>query len=57
MNDKTCIRRRWKGHSEFMFWGCFSYDKKGPFHIWKAESTKEKKAAKEELKLLNKRLK
>jgi transposase len=26
-------RTRWKGHSEFMFWGCFTYDKKGPFYI------------------------
>lgn len=25
---KTCSRRRWKGFMEFMFWGCFSYDKK-----------------------------
>jgi len=31
--DKTCMTRRWKGSSEFMFWGCFSYNKKGPFHI------------------------
>jgi hypothetical protein len=28
--DPSCTRRRWKGVSEFMFWGCFSYDKKGP---------------------------
>jgi transposase len=31
--ERTCIRRRWKGYSEFMFWGCFSWDKKGPYHI------------------------
>ena len=36
--------------------GAFSYDKKGPFHIWKTESAKEKKTAEEELKLINKRL-
>lgn len=24
---RSCIRERWKGASEFMFWGCFSYDK------------------------------
>ena len=30
---KHCIRRRWKGFKQFMFWGCFSYDKKGPCHI------------------------
>jgi hypothetical protein len=31
--EKTVIRERWKGYSEFMFWGCFSYDSKGPCHI------------------------
>lgn len=46
-------RTRWKGHSEFMFWGCFSYDKKGPFHIWKAETTSQKKAAEADLKAQN----
>ncbi|KAG5743841.1 hypothetical protein H9Q70_013451 [Fusarium xylarioides] len=25
---RSCIRERWKGSSEFMFWGAFSYDKK-----------------------------
>lgn len=24
--NKTAIRERWKGYSEFMFWACFSYD-------------------------------
>jgi hypothetical protein len=43
--DKTCMTRRWKGSSEFMFWGCFSYNKKGPFHIWKSETATEKKEA------------
>jgi hypothetical protein len=38
-------KQRWKRHSEFMFWGCFSYDKKRPFHIWKAETAAQKKAA------------
>lgn len=44
--DKTCIRVRWKGFSEFMFWGCFSYDYKGPYHIYKSETAAQKKAAK-----------
>ena len=44
-HHKQCIRRRWKGYSEFMFWGCFSYDKKGPCHIWQTETAKEKKEA------------
>ena len=30
--SRSCIRERWKGASEFMFWGCFSYDRKGPCH-------------------------
>ena len=38
---------------EFMFWGCFSYDKKGPCHIWKPETPAEKKAAQKELDKLN----
>jgi transposase len=25
---KSCIRPRWKGYSEFMFWACFTYDRK-----------------------------
>ena len=35
-----------------MFWGGFSYDKKGPCHIWKNETVKEKKEAEEELEVL-----
>ena len=42
---KSCIRSRWKGYSEFMFWGCFSYDKKGPCHIWQPETAVERKKA------------
>jgi hypothetical protein len=30
-----------------MFWGCFSYDEKGPCHIWEEETAKERKEAKE----------
>ena len=36
-----------------MFWSSFSYDKKGPFHIWKTETKKEKEATKKELDALN----
>jgi hypothetical protein len=42
---KTCVRNRWKGCSEFMFWGSFSYDEKGPCHIWRPETAKEKRDA------------
>ena len=31
--NQACIRRRYVKAMEFMFWGCFSYDKKGPCHI------------------------
>jgi hypothetical protein len=40
-----CIRRRWKGFKQFMFWGCFSYEEKGPCHIWEEETEKEKREA------------
>ena len=51
--NKTCVHRRWKGYSEFMSWGSFSYDKKGAMHNWKDETAAEKKAAIEHLKRLN----
>ena len=51
--DPTCIRRRWKGAHEFMFWGCFSYGKKGPCHIYLPESAADRKKAEETIKELN----
>jgi transposase len=54
--NNTAIRNRWKGFSEFMFWGCFSWDKKGPCHIWTKETAQEKKQAQEELDNLNEAL-
>ena len=53
-DDKTCSRARWKGYSDFMFWGCFSYDYKGPCHIWKAETATEKKESVTAINKLNK---
>ena len=50
---KSNIRERWKGYSEFMFWACFSYDKKGPCHVWRAETLSERKEAGEVLETLN----
>ena len=50
---KSCIRPHWKGFSEFMFWGCFSYDKKGPCHIRKPEIKTERATAQEEIHKLN----
>jgi len=51
--DKHCIRRRWKGFSEFMFWGAFSFDKKGPCHVWEKETTEEKRERKADLEARN----
>ena len=39
-----------------MFWGCFSYDYKGPCYIWKTETAQEKIAAEKEFTKLNKAL-
>jgi Transposase len=54
--NKSVIRPRWKGSSEFMFWGSFSYDKKGPCHCWCPETLAEKRLAEEEIDSLNKAL-
>lgn len=51
--NNTCIRNRWKGYSEFMFWAAFSYDTKGPFHIYKKETKAQKKKAEAAIKKLN----
>jgi hypothetical protein len=50
---KHVIRRRWKGFFEFLFWGSFTYDKKGPCHVWEKETAKEKKEMKEDLDARN----
>jgi hypothetical protein len=55
-HNRTCIRRRWKGFSDFMVWGCFSYDMKGPLHIFKPETSQQKKQAEQEIELLNEQL-
>jgi hypothetical protein len=39
-------RERYNNYSEAMFWGCFTYDHKGPCHIYYPE-TKEQKLANE----------
>jgi hypothetical protein len=54
LNEVSCVRRYWKGFSEFMVWGYFSYDKKGPLYIWGKETKAQKKAADEEIEVLNK---
>jgi transposase len=50
---KSCIRERWKGYSEFMFWACFTYDKKGPCHCYTPETAQEKREAQEIIDQMN----
>jgi transposase len=50
---RSCIRERWKGYSEFMFWGCFSYDMKGPCHCWLPETKQEKEKATKDIEKWN----
>jgi hypothetical protein len=54
--EDTMIRRRWKGFTEFMFWGSFSYDHKGTYYIWKTQTVAERKKDDLELDQLNKEL-
>ena len=51
--NQACIRRRYVKAMEFMFWGCFSYDKKGLCHIWKPETAAEKRACQADLDRMN----
>ena len=39
-----------------MFWGCFSYDQKGPCHCWGPETAAQKRQADEEIEKLNQEL-
>ena len=50
---KSSIRERWKGYSEFMFWACFTYDKKGPCHIYNPETIQEKRQARRRIDEMN----
>lgn len=51
--DPTVIRRRYKGSCEFIFWGCFSYDRKGPCHIYQTPTAAQTKKAVNELEIVN----
>jgi transposase len=53
---RSCIRERWKGSSEFMFWGSFSYDRKGPCYCWRPETAQEKREADIKIARLNEEL-
>jgi transposase len=53
---RSCIRERWKGSSEFIFWGSFSYDRKGPCYCWRPETAQEKREADIQIARLNEEL-
>ena len=53
---QSCICERWKGACAFVFWGCFSHEKKGPCYYWGPETAAEKKKAKEKIDAFNKEL-
>jgi len=55
-HNPTCIRRRWKGISDFIVWGCFTYNKKGPLHIFEPESTQQRRQSEREIEALNEEL-
>jgi hypothetical protein len=40
--NPDCIEVRYNNYSEAMFWGCFSYDFKGPSHVYHPETADEK---------------
>jgi transposase len=52
-SDPTVIRRRWKGVTEFMVHAAFSYDYKGPIHIFMPETAQAKKLAEREITIMN----
>ena len=48
------IERRYNNYSEAMFWGCFTYDYKGPYHIYYPKTLEQKAINKEKIDKLNK---
>jgi hypothetical protein len=49
-----CIERRFNNYSEAMFWACFTYDYKGPCHIYYPETEEQKKDNEDKIEKLNK---
>jgi hypothetical protein len=48
-----CIERRYNNYSEAMFWACFTYDHKGPCHIYYDETSEQKTHNEEKMARLN----
>jgi hypothetical protein len=40
--DEDVIEKRYNNYSEAMFWGCFSYNSKGPCHVYYKETPEQK---------------
>ena len=43
------IKRRWPGKMTFIWWSCFTWDYKGPYHIWQKETPADRKEIKKDL--------
>jgi hypothetical protein len=37
-----CIKRRYNNYSKAMFWGCFTYDCKGPCYVYLKETAEQR---------------
>ena len=48
-----CIEQRYNNYSEAMFWGCFTYDHKGPCYIYYLETEEQKERYEELIEELN----
>lgn len=48
-----CIERRYNNYSEAMFWACFTYDHKGPCHIYYPETPEQRAENEERMEQLN----
>jgi hypothetical protein len=49
----NCIKRRYNNYLEAMFWGCFTYDCKGPCHIYHKETEEQKETNQGEMDRIN----
>jgi hypothetical protein len=48
-----CIKRRYNNYSEAMFWGCFTYDCKGPCYVSLKETEEQREEYEERIETLN----
>ena len=50
---KDCINLSFKKYTNLQFWGCFTAEFRGPYHIYGRETASEKAAAKADLQGIN----